>query len=331
MRAITVSTIAAASVFTLAVSPWAVTVLTARADGPDLGLVSADAVWLMHLDVEAALETRLGRLVFDAGSSRLDLEGTEIGEGIGIDPMREIKRITAYGFSGEDGHGVVIMEATPAIDLVIEELKKEQGDVSAAQVEGYDILRWDEGVASIRADGAVGRVLVFGPEENALLKALRVIDNALPSLADAPASALRREARAGAFFTINVPDLELMRSAIDGTADMPELLQAAQAFRLEIGEASGIAFLDSAFATRGGEDSSDIAAVAQGLLAMARLMLREEPELAQLDPLLRAISINSEGASVKIVFEMPADALPEPAERAGDGSTGAGDGGSEHG
>jgi len=327
MRTITLCTVLSASILALTISPRAISKLSAPFEGPNPGLVSADAAWLVHIDVEQALQTRLGRLLFDAGRARLDFDAANIENEIGIDPMREIKRVTAYGLSTEGGPGVIILEATPALDRIIDELKAEHGDVTTELLEGYEILRWDQGVASIRATGGDRRMLVFGPEDETLLLALRVIDDAMPSLADVEHPVFNRSLRRGAFLSVQVPDAGVLRRKLaDAAQDPPEMLRLTQAASLQLGEHEGISFLDSAFAVESDKDAQDIADVAQGLIAMGRLMLREEPDFAELEPIIRAITIHAEGPQVRIVFELPADQLPQPGgpgdDDASDGSPG---------
>src|SRR5688572_8980072 len=123
MRTITHCTVISGSILALTVSPRAVTVFSGPLDGSDPALISADAAWVMHLDVEQALDTRLGRLLFDAGSARIALDAEKIEGQFGLHPMREIRRVTAYGLDAEGGPGVVIIEASSVLDRIIEELK----------------------------------------------------------------------------------------------------------------------------------------------------------------------------------------------------------------
>lgn len=312
MRTITICTVLSASVLAMAVSPGAITCLGARHEGPDPALISADAAWLMHLDLEHARATRLGRLLFDAGSARMQYDTAGVQSEFGVDPVREIRSVTAYGLGAEGGPGVVIIDATAGIDRIIEELSARHGEVITTLLEGYEVMQWDQGVASIRAAGEKDRMVVIGPEAETLLLALRVIDDVLPSLADNENPVFNQSLRPGAFFSIQIPDTEILTKVLDGAGQgAPEMLRLMQAAALQLGEHAGVAYLDAAFGVGSDKDAQDISDVAQGLVAMGRLMLREEPDFAKLDPLLRAITVRAEGPRVRLLFEVPADQLPD--------------------
>ncbi len=315
---ITILIVVVASILSLLISPASIAVLAAPRGGPDPEKISADALWLAHVDLEGALDTRLGRLILEGVNAGLHNELAELESHLGFNPLNEVHRVTAYGLPGDHQPPIVLLEASEAVDRVIETMRAEQTDVIEEVVEGFEIIRWPEGAASIRDAGGDRRLVVAAPDSSALITALRTIDGALPSAADVEHPAFASPVREGAFLAIIVPNADAIRNMLPpGEDQLPEVLRQARALSLQIGEGDGLAYIDAACGTESEEEAQDVAQLTGGLMALSRMMLREDPEFAQLDPLLRAISIKAEGAQVRFLLEMPAEHLPETLEPPG--------------
>ena len=91
---------------------------TATAGSLDLDAVSADATWLVHVDVERFVDSTLGRFVIE-NSEALDIDVNELREmeeQLAINLWEDVMSVTLYGVGEDDDEGVVVAVTNHQID-----------------------------------------------------------------------------------------------------------------------------------------------------------------------------------------------------------------------
>src|SRR5262245_6317869 len=115
----------------LTASVLALTVLGASALAGPLhkSRVAPDAQWLAHIDVEAFVDSQIMQFIKTEGDSiDIDLDDLEqMRKEIGLDPLKDVKDITAYGNGNpeNDANFVAVFTTTAAVDQLVEKIKTE--------------------------------------------------------------------------------------------------------------------------------------------------------------------------------------------------------------
>src|SRR5690349_20860226 len=93
--------------------------------GPlDTAMVDKEAKWLVHVDMEAGLASTCGRYLVEEVRKNPEKVIEQATAKTGLDPTKDIKSLTIYGFKpGEDNDGVVVAVTSAAADQLAEKLK----------------------------------------------------------------------------------------------------------------------------------------------------------------------------------------------------------------
>src|SRR5437763_1617142 len=87
--------------------------------GPlDRAVVDRDATWMFHVDVEAGLSSTLGGLAKEKIAEEGARPGEDLIKKFGVDPLKDIKGLTMYGFKAGEDDGVAVIETTAAVDTL---------------------------------------------------------------------------------------------------------------------------------------------------------------------------------------------------------------------
>ncbi|MEI7658661.1 MAG: hypothetical protein WCK33_11410 [Phycisphaerae bacterium] len=124
----------------------AATVMHARAwAGPlDRSIVDPGAIWLVHLDMDAARNTPAGEPMLSLVASERRGPLARMEAEMGISPTRDLKSVTLFGLPGPDRESVLILTTSDAADHLGERLSKAdpQGYRSEISPEGVPIHVW---------------------------------------------------------------------------------------------------------------------------------------------------------------------------------------------
>ncbi|MDP6408115.1 MAG: hypothetical protein QGI46_01930 [Planctomycetota bacterium] len=296
----------------------------------DRGLVPADAQWLVHIDVEAGRDTRLIRAAVALAERfdlRAELDQFECVEGfLGVDPFSLLRSLTVFG--GELGadiarpheQGVAVLRVTSAASAVMARLVA-RSEYRAVQLEGRVLHSWDAGgtdevfCQTVAARESTDLLLMLSGDAGELLRALRVLEGAAPSLREASVAALEARPAAGSFFyaeaTGAIPGL-------DGIRPASTVADKATGMRLDISERDGLLGVSLAVETDKPEDALVLHGLATGALALANMALENDERLFEmqevLDGLTLFVSGQSVGASLRFESRLLVETLHETAE-----------------
>jgi hypothetical protein len=286
-----------------------------------------DAAWAVHADLELAGTTKLGR--FTLGLINDELAETTIGD-LKIRAGEDVRDITLFGWADEDAGGIVMATMTDAADRLIEHIKARE-TYEPLEREGQVIHSWLEPVPSgegsaetgvkariyaLDLDADVGRLVLASDNLDALLKAVRVLRKDGPSRADATEGEARLPveipADAFLFFATTQP------RPFGGTSPSAQVAKLADVIVLDMGERDGRGFVDLRVSARTEEEATQVAAVLQGLAALAQMMIPPDDEdMGWLRKLAEGVAFTADGLQVTAACLFDPDALIESTTRAG--------------
>jgi hypothetical protein len=286
-----------------------------RAEPLDVTQVAKDAQWVMHVDADAILASKL---VTKAWEKVLELRPEaeqrlgQLRDQVGIDVQKDIHSVTAYGLAIGQPSGVTIVHAKIPQSLVMPRLER-LPDYKATQVGGQTVHSWTmpgrRGLQSRTVAGVFYKpeVIVLASGEEELTAALDVI------AAKASAPGLRQNSPLAAAPPAGTA--VLFRAVGVSQADLPpQLALAAQidSVQVALGEKEGELFLQTEAVMTDAQAVEQAKSLIDGALAFARLQIREDDEAKKL---IDALKIGGDGKTLTIAWSAPSDQLIDTIER----------------
>jgi hypothetical protein len=269
-------------------------------------LVGADATWVMHVDVEGALASSIGKTAVQDAEVQEGLR--ELRHECGVDALKDIKGITLWGLENAEEDTVVIVHTTGVVDDVLEKFREEAGIIEVEEG-GYDLLKWTDGAEAQyghirRTRRGDDRMVFIARDPGALVYGLKVADGDKPSAASDRAIITDTPGE-GAIVFISIPEIATL---IPGHAreHVPAFFDKITGVRLEAGERADELFVDAAVTAATSEDAATVQQAAVGGLAMCKLLASGEEDLRELVKFADTIRIASQERTVK--FSMRCDA-----------------------
>lgn len=262
------------------------------------------APWLVHVDVEAALKSEIGKLGFEGPEPILAEVQNDIMEDLGFDLFAEVRSVTIYGLTVEQENPVVIISTTPVAEAKLGELT---GEMQLAGVEerGRTIYRMDahgEELAHVGAfiagADAGERILVVAHDNEALHSAIDIVEGKGRLDANLDQSPLSRAPGSGSIVYVSA-------SEIDRGLDIEPVsvvLQKAEGMRFDLGETGGQMYMEMDLRTTGDQEAVQIQQMIQGGLAMAQFAASKEPAFAEIAALAGSMNLTADGRDVALRF-----------------------------
>lgn len=289
-----------------------------QADPINPSQISADARWIVHLDLDAFRASKLGSFVFKQFVDPKLQEAPQAGD-LKVDYaalVRQIGAVTAYGteFQKKSGQGVVVINAKTNTVTILEGLAaailldKPDGPLKKTQEKPYPIYELkSDAVAAALGQG----VILFAKTKTQVEQAAETILSGKASLKTTNTFSALPEAPAGAFFTA----VATAFGDVSGLPAQAKVLQTAEAGRLSLGEAGDKVFLGLNLRAKTAETSTQIRQVVEGLVALLSLSDSSDPDLATL---IKGIKVSSTDQLVTVRADFPLDeALKKAAEKTG--------------
>jgi hypothetical protein len=289
------------------------------AGGFDKRLISAEADWVAHLDVEALLTSSLfqsilsleGELDFENNSEYLELKAE-----LGVDPLKVAKSLTLYGSEESPDEAIAILWATAEFDRVLERLKQE-GDYRSFSDNGLAMHGWDEGGGDggafhVYTTSEGERLVVFAEDTDDIAAAVQVLTGGSPSLAQASEPKLKANPTVGSLLFVEAAG---GLSALSGLDTLSTVAEMASGLMLEIGESRSRINLRLAVETESGEDARGITQIINGARALAAFAGGDMPQ--SVHELINAVRVQSRGTQVLIEFSYDTEQLMRDFEELG--------------
>jgi hypothetical protein len=282
------------------------------AEPVDWQRVSADAKWVVHVDVDAMRAGKIPPMIV-ARWLKLPKSADQLkalSYVIGMDPTRDLQSITVYGRRYTESAGVVVVRADVERDR-LEAFLKSRPDGRAASYSRYELISWTDKKGTPDEHTATGcfqqpTVMVFGRDAAEVKHALDVLDGTSPGLPEG--DRLRGpQAPAGTMIlarACELADVEPFKSPV---------VRKSKFLSLSIGEYDGEAFAVAGMEADSAPVAGQVEAVAKGFLAMVELQFGSNQEVARL---LQAVKVTKDERTVTVQFRGPADDLSKLIDQA---------------
>lgn len=273
--------------------------------------VSADAKWLVHLNLDSFRSSDIGAMLFEnvikpqAGENvmGLQIKTDEIYEGI--------HALTAYGMSFNkelDSIGVLLIKTEARLRAILEATLIQQEaaggedtQVRTIQTDPYMIysIMGDQVYAAILPD----ETLVISKSLDQLATAVDVIENRAPGLDDQPNEVSRLSQTTDSFFLLATAEGFNESSMIPPQA---RVLQLAEAARLALGEAGDDLSLDLILQARDETTRTQLQKIVEGLLALASLTRMDNQDFAEV---VMNTTVQNKGNDVNVNVHYPVERI----------------------
>lgn len=276
--------------------------------------VASDAEWVIHVDLDAAHASSVGKAVLTQIESAIDAS-EEFEAKMILAMAKQVKGVTLYGVEESDEEGVVIVTATKDLDEAIQALP--------GLTKNYQkVIEDSRTIHSFEADDDETWFIYQRPDTDPNRRVLlvaqkleRLMHGISAMEAGKPGAALAKPLqgagpRAGAVFFVSA-------SAIPGIEEegaASAVFRGATSLRAEAGEAAGQVFAEARLDTGNVENALNAAQVAQGLMALGRIAASSDPMLKPGIDILQNVKIGSQGQIVTMDFTYDAEQLTEMAE-----------------
>lgn len=259
-------------------------------------LVGRDATWVIHVDVEAAAASSIGKLIAEDADAKAGIR--ELREQCGVDLIKDVKGITIWGVEGEDDH-VAVIHTTAAVDDLEEKFRDDEC-LEEVEEDGYTLLKWTDGdeshYAHIRKTRAGDERIVFiAGRTRDLIRGLEVADGDKPSAAS-DGTLIKDKPGENSIVFLSVPEIGVL---IPGEAreHIPAVFGKISGLRFEAGERGDELFAEGAVLAATSEDAAMVQQAALGAIAMCRLACQDD-ELKDVMKFADALKISAKERTV---------------------------------
>ena len=279
----------------------------------DGGRVPAKAVWMMHLDMDAARESTVMKRLETRMMKKYPQAETMLAMGagmIGMDVRKDLHDVTVYGLDTDKKNAVMIVHA---------DVDRKKLEAMAAKAPGhktmehrsYTLHSWmHKGWKQSQGQPVVGaffqdNVMVFARTKEQVEMALDVLDSKQASLGDD--SPLAGRVRPGSILVGRA-------AAIDPKTKCP-VLREGKGYRVAMGESEGMSFYRARLEMTSVEAAEQANSVTEGLVALGALRFGNEADVMKL---VKAVETMTRGDTCMISWDAKADDVWAVVERAAD-------------
>ena len=271
--------------------------------------VAADAKWVVHVDVEAAMGSTIGKCVVEH-QSELNLEPlNQFNKYTGLDAFKDIKGITLYSQSIEADGGVVVVVGTAKIEESVNRLAAQDKTMHKVEMDGRVVYRWSENKVEkfgcLRTTGEGERMLIVCGTQPELDSALAVVEGKVETAAKVAEGSLSATPRGGSMVFVAVRGLDEGGTRTKG----PKILRTAREFNADIGEDSEGLYGDMKLKAATAKDAKTTADYLQGMLAVGKMMVGGDPETKQLSELMDSVSFAANESELSAKFRVKHEQL----------------------
>ncbi len=273
----------------------------AMAEPLDQRQVAADAQWLVHVDLDTLRESPSARGLVAVWLQTEPARGqlVRVREAIGLDVVRDLYSVTVYGKQLVPDRGVLIVRAAWDQPRLMAFLAR-QTAYAEKQQDGRSVLTWTERRAgrqhTVYAAFHGEEHLLFSRDEGDLAAALNVLEGRAESLAESE-SVLARAAPEGTVLLVRASGLSDAKLALKSP-----ILRLSETLSLNAGETTEGAFVEIELTAGSAEHVPHFRDVAEGLVALARLMRANDDDVLKL---LDAITIRTDDRTVSARWTGP--------------------------
>lgn len=273
--------------------------------------VAARARFLVHVDVRAALKSRLFE---DLLRQHIDLGGEdweELETRFGIDPRRDVSSVTVYGTSADSDGAVVLVQTNDRVDGALLRVQQES-EYRSTQRGGY-VLHTHSGGGEDAVHAYLHpfgreRIVVISSSPDRVVNAVRVLEGQEDSLAKSGAAHLRARPEPGCLL-FAAGDTAL--SEIQDLEPVSRIARLARSFELQLGEGQDNLFVRLRLEAENSDLAASMQQVLQGAMALLSLVGDDDgdAELREAKRLLNSLQFYTRGNVLTVELEHELDDL----------------------
>jgi len=272
--------------------------------GINFDQVAADSAWLVHVDLDAFRSTRMGQLVGAEIAAKNPQRLAAVQELIGSDPTTDIRSLTLYGPDSEEKNVVSLIAGTFNRDKLTALLKL-NGTYAEIPYRGRTLYSWVDDTRKKAQVGAFAdeNLIVISPSQEALQAALDVLDGRTPPLSG----------QSNALTGLKVPAGAFVVAAAEGPSNLAgdshaAILKNSSLLMFATSEEAGNLKAHLQLESDTEESALQIENFVRGMMALALLKVKDQPQLAQL---VQAAQVSRSGKSLAFDFSAPSEKLFE--------------------
>lgn len=270
----------------------------------DPKVVGKGAAWVVHVDVEAAVASAIGKhLLKNQDALEFDEAFGEMRGELGIDPEKDVFSITVYGAEPEDEdvEPTLVVVGSETIETQAIKLAEKHEEMRKETIEGLTVYTVDhdgDPMSVIVAPGPAAnrRYLVTADTKERALWALKVVQGKAERITGEGLAPRSGSIVFGAA-TNMLRDLDFEPAS--------NVLQHAEGGTIDIGEAGADIYADLTVKAGSEQAAKDMTQVVSGLLAMGRMMVGENPEMQPLLEAAASIAPEAQGNTMRIQWKFP--------------------------
>lgn len=262
-------------------------------------VIPAEAVWMIHFDLEKFASTRIGEhLLSEEGSTGLKKKNAQFRKKYQIDLLEDINDITVFGLGADEEQIVACLRGNFNQKLLLG-LLEEEGSHREIPYGKYTIHNWDDDEYGVFADE---HLALMGPDEDALKLTLDVIAGKRKNISSSPMNAYLKEIPSDTFFAALIDDI----SSLAKGASKVFIIKKTESASLSLMEKGENLNLRLNFSAKTLEDAKNMENVIRGLIALVNMQLEEKKTGIKVP---EDINISTEGKKVRVEMNYPSKAL----------------------
>jgi len=282
----------------------------AAAKPVSLATVPADAVWMMHLDMDAARASTVVRRMYERAMAlhpRAEAMLTMAIGMTGMDPRKDLHDVTVYGRDTDKRNAVMVVRGK-ANRALLEKMVEKARDHRTMEHGGRTLHSWthrgrrgDKGETVVGAFQADDR-MVFARSADAVRMALDVLDGLKAAYGQGP---LAGGVKSGSILVARA-------AAVDPETECPVLRQG-RGYRVAAGEFEGRSFYRAKLDMKSVEAADLAEDVVKGFEAVVRLRWGGDDDAMTL---LSGLRTETDGETCRISWDAAADDVWKAMDRA---------------
>jgi hypothetical protein len=258
-------------------------------------IVPADAAWVIHLNLEQVLSSRLFEQIRQNEKwDRMLAERTRFTKKFRVDPLKDIRGITVYGMGHDEKQAVACItgafDKTHLLGLLEFDDRHQEIPYGNAIIHNWDRHEYAAFVGE--------NMLILGKSEDILKAALDVISGAKPDITGSEAGASLNQVPGDSLFTGFAHNI----SALITGQGAPAVFRKAETALLHVREQGSDMILQAEMGVGSPQDADNIEQILKGLLAMVDMYREEIPAGIHVP---EDVQISKTGTSVRVQIAYP--------------------------
>lgn len=276
--------------------------LPVQAEPLDLKEVSADAKWVVHVDVDALrLSTVMQRAYAKEVSQWKDVKNrmAAIRDQMCMDPTTDLHGITLYGPKPGHTEGVMLVQAAVDQHQFVSKVSKAPG-YRTAEHGAHKLHAWTQADGPVSSAFLGANLVLLAKTDADVTAALDVLDGKSPSLAGR-SSPLAAEAPAGTILLIRAMGL--------ADAKLPfqsPLVKQSESLDLVLGENKGQSFSEARLVAKSAEVAGQVQTIIEGIRTTAQLQYGSDAAALRV---IKGMKVQVTDRTVDIATRVSADDL----------------------